>query len=59
MYQKELELKKSIAENICHGKDRNTVMFYIASWVHQPYIEDTSKLLVESMLLETKHKWDH
>ena len=56
MYQKELELKKSIAESICHGKDRNTVMFYIASWVHQPYIENKSKLLVESMLLETKHK---
>lgn len=56
MYQQELELKKSIAENVCHAKDRNTVMFYIASWVHQPYIEERSKLLVESILLETKHK---
>lgn len=56
MYRKELELKKSIAENICHAKDRNSVMFYVASWVHQPYIEDRSKLQIESILLETKLK---
>lgn len=56
MYQKELELKKSIAENVCHAKDRNNVMFYVASWVHQPYIEDRSKLMIESILLETRHK---
>ena len=56
MYQKELELKKSVAELVCHAKDRNTVMLYVASWVHQPYIEDKSKLLIESVLVETKHK---
>ena len=56
MYQKELELKKSIAEHVCHAKDRNTVMFYVASWVHQPYIEEKSRRLVESVLVETKHK---
>ena len=56
MYQKELELKKSVAELVCHAKDRNTVMFYVASWVHQPYIEDKSRQLIESVLVETKHK---
>ena len=56
MYSKELKLKQCIGENICHGKDRETIMFYNAAWVHEPYIESDMKLLLESMLLETKHK---
>lgn len=56
MYDKELQLKKCISENICHASDRNTIMFYSAAWVHEPYIDLNSKLLLESALLETGHK---
>ncbi|XP_060552433.1 cyclin-dependent kinase 2-interacting protein-like [Ruditapes philippinarum] len=56
MYSKELKLKQCISENICHGNDRQTIMFYNAAWVHEPYIESNMKLLLESMLVETKHK---
>lgn len=56
MYQKELELKQLIVENVCHTDDRNTIMFYTAAWVHQPYIDCSGTLLVESMLTETGHR---
>ncbi|KAL3874697.1 hypothetical protein ACJMK2_037672 [Sinanodonta woodiana] len=55
-YKKELSLKKMIIENVCHATDRNTMMFYIAAWIHQPYITDNATLLVESMLTETGHR---
>ncbi|KAJ8308101.1 hypothetical protein KUTeg_012975 [Tegillarca granosa] len=56
MYKTELQVKKSVLQNICHTEHKNVLMFYVAAWVHQPYIEDRSKLLLESMLIETGHK---
>ncbi|XP_063423242.1 cyclin-dependent kinase 2-interacting protein-like isoform X3 [Mytilus trossulus] len=56
MYRKEYKLKQLIYKNICHAKDRNTMMFYTSSWLHQPYITDKSHVLLESLLLETGHK---
>ncbi|KAK3092473.1 hypothetical protein FSP39_003277 [Pinctada imbricata] len=50
MYKNEAEAKRVIAENICHVKDRNTMMCYTASWVHQPYInEATHSLYLEGL----------
>ena len=56
MYTKEMETKKAITENICHVKDRNTMMFYTSAWIHQPFIEDSCTLIIEAMLLETGHR---
>ena len=56
MYKEELRLKELIYQNICHAKDRNSMMFYTSSWLHQPYIGDSSEVIMESLLLETGHK---
>lgn len=56
MYQKELKMKRCVLENICHCVDRNSVMFYNATWIHEPYIDINVTLLLDSILLETRHK---
>ncbi|XP_064603280.1 cyclin-dependent kinase 2-interacting protein-like [Liolophura sinensis] len=56
MYEKELELKKIIGQNVAHAKDRNALMMYTSSWLHQPYIEERAEILLEGMLIETGHK---
>ncbi|XP_052765871.1 cyclin-dependent kinase 2-interacting protein-like [Mya arenaria] len=56
MYSAELQLKRCIAENICFAADRNTLMFYTASWLHQPHVEPSTDINLESLLLETGHK---
>ncbi|XP_078001112.1 cyclin-dependent kinase 2-interacting protein-like isoform X2 [Glandiceps talaboti] len=56
MYQKELPVKQTILQEIAHTVDRDLLMFYVATWLHQPYIEDKSKTLLESMLVETGHR---
>ncbi|XP_033733695.1 cyclin-dependent kinase 2-interacting protein-like [Pecten maximus] len=55
-YRKEVKLKELLSENVCHVKDRDTMMFYTAAWVHQPYIDSSCILLLESMLTETGHR---
>jgi hypothetical protein len=55
MYHKEWELKQSIYENICHVISRESVMFCTSAWVHQPYLEESAELLLQSMLTETGH----
>ncbi|KAI8488757.1 PREDICTED: cyclin-dependent kinase 2-interacting protein-like isoform X2 [Branchiostoma belcheri] len=56
MYSKELKLKQAISENIAHQSDRHTMMFLASSWLHQPYIDNRSEILLESMLVETGHR---
>lgn len=56
MYKKELDLKRTIVQEIAHAAERNVMMVYLSSWLYQPYIEDSGKLLLESMLLETGHR---
>ncbi|XP_078589943.1 cyclin-dependent kinase 2-interacting protein-like [Branchiostoma floridae x Branchiostoma japonicum] len=56
MYSRELKLKQGISENIAHRSDRHTMMFLASSWLHQPYIDNRSELLLESMLVETGHR---
>ncbi|XP_025967101.1 cyclin-dependent kinase 2-interacting protein isoform X2 [Dromaius novaehollandiae] len=56
MYKKELQLKQTIVQDIAHSADQDLLMVYLSSWLYQPYIENSSKLLLESMLLETGHR---
>ena len=56
MYAKEVKLKQTIVENVAYTNDRDLLMFYTASWVHQPYIEHKSKILLEALLVETGHR---
>ncbi|XP_062974144.1 cyclin-dependent kinase 2-interacting protein [Elgaria multicarinata webbii] len=56
MYSKELKLKQTIVQEIAHTTDQDLMMVYLSSWLYQPYIEDTNKVLLESMLLETGHR---
>ncbi|XP_042302048.1 cyclin-dependent kinase 2-interacting protein isoform X2 [Sceloporus undulatus] len=56
MYSNELKLKQTIVQEIAHTADQDLLMVYLSSWLYQPYIESTSKVLLESMLLETGHR---
>lgn len=55
-YRKEMKSKELLSENVCHVKDRQTMMFYTAAWVHQPYIDTSCTVYLESMLTETGHR---
>ncbi|XP_076777249.1 cyclin-dependent kinase 2-interacting protein [Arvicanthis niloticus] len=55
-YKKELLLKRTIGAELAHTADRNLSLTYLSMWLHQPYIENDSKLQLESMLLETGHR---
>ncbi|NWJ01543.1 CINP protein, partial [Crypturellus undulatus] len=56
MYKEELQLKQIIVQDIAHSADQDLLMVYLSSWLYQPYIENSSKLLLEGMLLETGHR---
>ena len=56
MYAEEIKLKQAVMENIAHTNDRDMMMFYMALWVHQPYIEQRSKILLDAMILESGHR---
>lgn len=56
MYSKEVKLKQTIVQEIAHTTNQDLLMVYLSSWLYQPYIEYTSKVLLESMLLETGHR---
>jgi hypothetical protein len=49
-------VKKAIVENIAHSPSRDILVFYSATWLHQAYIGDKEKMLLESMLSETGHR---
>ncbi|KAK2175412.1 hypothetical protein NP493_734g02023 [Ridgeia piscesae] len=57
MYKEELPVKELIVQNIAHGSSRDMIMFYTATWKHEPYIDwPTATLMLESMLTETGHR---
>lgn len=56
MYQKELLLKRMITEELAHAADHDLILSYLSMWLHQPYVETNSTMLLESMLLETGHR---
>ncbi|XP_024424308.2 cyclin-dependent kinase 2-interacting protein [Desmodus rotundus] len=56
MYQEELLLKRTIVGELAHTTDHDLTLTYLSLWLHQPCIRSDSKLLLESMLLETGHR---
>lgn len=55
-YQQELRLKQAITQEVAHSTEQDLAMVYLSAWLYQPYIEDSSRVLLESMLLETGHR---
>ncbi|KAK1158688.1 cyclin-dependent kinase 2-interacting protein-like [Acipenser oxyrinchus oxyrinchus] len=55
-YQQELRLKQAIVQEVAHSTEQDLAMVYLSAWLYQPYIEDSSRVLLESMLLETGHR---
>ena len=57
MFTDELPAKEVIVQNVAHGNSRDMIMFYTATWLHEPYIDwPRVTLLLESMLTETGHR---
>ncbi|XP_012869517.1 PREDICTED: cyclin-dependent kinase 2-interacting protein [Dipodomys ordii] len=56
MYRKDLLLKHTVAAELAHTANRDLSLSYLSMWLHQPYVEGRSKLLLESMLWETGHR---
>uniref|UniRef100_A0A671R2I9 Cyclin-dependent kinase 2 interacting protein n=1 Tax=Sinocyclocheilus anshuiensis TaxID=1608454 RepID=A0A671R2I9_9TELE len=46
-YKQELALKKTILRELAHTANADLSMVYLSSWLYQPYIEDSGKLLLE------------
>nr|AGM32394.1 cyclin-dependent kinase 2-interacting protein-like protein [Coptotermes formosanus] len=55
-YKLELAAKNRVKNNIAHCCTKEALMYYTATWVHQPYIDSHVDLLVESLLQETGHR---
>ncbi|XP_052000910.1 cyclin-dependent kinase 2-interacting protein-like isoform X2 [Xyrauchen texanus] len=55
-YKQELALKQTILQELAHTVNTDLTMVYLSSWQYQPYIEESGKLLLESLLLETGHR---
>ncbi|KAL2098972.1 hypothetical protein ACEWY4_005452 [Coilia grayii] len=55
-YRQELALKQLILRQLAHTSDPQLSMVYLSAWLYQPYIDDKTKLLLESLLLETGHR---
>ncbi|XP_072283673.1 cyclin-dependent kinase 2-interacting protein [Pyxicephalus adspersus] len=56
MYKKEMSLKRTIVGEIAHTPDQDLLMVYLSCWLYQPYVDNSIKVLLESMLLETGHR---
>lgn len=55
MFRKEVELKMCIKEELSFCSNKDTLIFYEAAWLHQPYIEKFVNLNFEAMLKEVGH----
>ena len=53
MYTHELGVKETIVDSILSEKDRDTLTLHVLAWLHEPYIDESAAVLLESMLLET------
>ena len=56
MYQKELALKLTIVQNIAHATNQDVAMTMVYAWIHEPYIDEQSELILESLVQETGHR---
>ena len=54
-YQQELTLKRNIQENICHSQDKRELMFMLACWSHEPFLDENVLLKIDAMTTETGH----
>jgi len=52
-YDKELRLKRCVAENVAHCNDRETINLHKIAWVYQIYLPASVRFNVESLLAET------
>ncbi|XP_053489022.1 cyclin-dependent kinase 2-interacting protein [Ictalurus furcatus] len=52
-YKQELALKRTILREVAHTTNPDLCMVYLTCWLYQPYIQDNTKLLLESLLMET------
>lgn len=55
-YKQELDLKRTILREVAHTANPDLCMVYLSCWLYQPYIQDNTKLLLESLLMETGHR---
>ncbi|XP_044740206.1 cyclin-dependent kinase 2-interacting protein-like [Chrysoperla carnea] len=56
VYAEELDLKRTICENIAHSKDEEEATFHAVTWAVQPFIENDVNIALESLLTETGHR---
>ncbi|MCI4382779.1 hypothetical protein PGIGA_G00018840 [Pangasianodon gigas] len=55
-YKQELALKRTILGEVAHTTNPDLCMVYLSCWLYQPYIQDNTKLLLESLLMETGYR---
>ncbi|XP_060789008.1 cyclin-dependent kinase 2-interacting protein isoform X2 [Neoarius graeffei] len=55
-YKQELALKRTILREVAHTTNPDLCMVYLSCWLYQPYIQDNTKLLLESLLMETGYR---
>ena len=56
MYHRELTLKENIWPEYTRTQNRNMQLILLSLWIHQPYLEDDQKTILESMLIEVDLK---
>ncbi|KOC65479.1 Cyclin-dependent kinase 2-interacting protein, partial [Habropoda laboriosa] len=56
-YSHEVRIKRKIVEDIAHHYTDSWKMLFLASWVHQPLLSESLRTSLESMLLETGHRY--
>ncbi|CAK9816537.1 Cyclin-dependent kinase 2-interacting protein [Anthophora plagiata] len=53
----EARTKRKILEDVAHYYTDSWKMLFLASWVHQPLLSESLRTSLESMLLETGHRY--
>lgn len=57
MHRRELDVKKRITETIAHCKDELVLNFLLSEWIHEAYIDACAIVELESMLIESGHRY--
>ncbi|XP_060778837.1 cyclin-dependent kinase 2-interacting protein-like [Neoarius graeffei] len=55
-YKQELALKRAILREVAHTTNPDLCMVYLSCWLYQSYIQDNTKLLLESLLMEMGYR---
>ncbi|XP_051806793.1 cyclin-dependent kinase 2-interacting protein isoform X2 [Acanthochromis polyacanthus] len=55
-YSQELQLKRTILQEVAHTATSDLCLVYLSCWLHQPFIPPHSRLTLEALLLETGHR---